>query len=236
MVAVSPFLPSVGARGFEPPTSRSRTVRSSQAELRPVESCSKGCILTERDELSIASRTMEGGNGKGRERLRFQWGGQRGDVSMPIGFEGLRVRAECGLEGGENAVTSRAGTGLRGPQEIQEGEELSRVHLSQIVDQSPCGRVRVAMIAMIEADVANEGGEPGKGLEGSPVGEAEVVDSANARPSASSEDFELGGESLVQPDREIIVARSQAAARHELMNHLVSRGAEIEGAALQVQE
>ena len=26
----------VGARGFEPPTSRSRTVRSSQAELRPV--------------------------------------------------------------------------------------------------------------------------------------------------------------------------------------------------------
>src|SRR5437764_521251 len=26
----------VGARGFEPPTSRTRTVRSSQAELRPV--------------------------------------------------------------------------------------------------------------------------------------------------------------------------------------------------------
>ena len=26
----------IGARGFEPPTSRSRTVRSSQTELRPV--------------------------------------------------------------------------------------------------------------------------------------------------------------------------------------------------------
>ena len=34
-LAVSPYPVSVGARGFEPPTSRSRTVRSSQAELRP---------------------------------------------------------------------------------------------------------------------------------------------------------------------------------------------------------
>ena len=33
--AVTPDPASVGARGFEPPTSRSRTVRSSHAELRP---------------------------------------------------------------------------------------------------------------------------------------------------------------------------------------------------------
>src|SRR5262245_33436719 len=35
-VDVSLFQVIVGARGFEPPTSRTRTVRSSQAELRPV--------------------------------------------------------------------------------------------------------------------------------------------------------------------------------------------------------
>ena len=147
-----------------------------------------------------------------------------------------RFVAECGLEGGEDAVASRGGTGLRGPQEIEEGQELLRVHLSQVIDQGPGGRIRVATVALAEAEVADEGGESGGRLEGSPVGEAEVVDSADARPSAASEDFELGGEPLVQPDREIVVARRQAATRHELMHHLVGRRAEIEGATLQVQE
>jgi hypothetical protein len=45
------YLLPVGARGFEPPTSRSRTVRSSQAELRPVSTDS--CILLYDEILSM---------------------------------------------------------------------------------------------------------------------------------------------------------------------------------------
>src|SRR5262249_52485967 len=45
--------PRVGARRFELPTFRSRTERSSQAELRPVHFC----ILVESPNLSIARQT-----------------------------------------------------------------------------------------------------------------------------------------------------------------------------------
>ncbi len=71
----------VGARGFEPPTSRTRTVRSSQAELRPENAWHRG-ILMAGEILSIAESP------RNNEWMETTPGG---DSSMgEIGQDGIR--------------------------------------------------------------------------------------------------------------------------------------------------
>jgi hypothetical protein len=60
----------VGARGFEPPASRSRTVRSSHAELRPVHQ-PRTCIITACRSLSIAPPRHFGPDDGGRFHARL---------------------------------------------------------------------------------------------------------------------------------------------------------------------
>ena len=99
----------VGARGFEPPTSRSRTVRSSHAELRPVSilSCSR------RAEQNLSRRTQSVNWALNFQRAQssnfllpilLEGCFQVVEIEVPVFLEFLEIVSKCEAKCGCGAV------------------------------------------------------------------------------------------------------------------------------------
>ena len=173
-----PVAEKIGARGFEPPTSRSRTVRSSQTELRPVSVVSS--VSTIGGILSIPS--VPGADPETRPRFRSELGAgssgilrargvplqgrlNGGHVLVPVALERREIRAEGAAEGGQRAVAGRELRERRigASQQVKKGQELRKVLGAKIVNQRPGLGVKITPVTVAVTRVADQRLQGGAG-------------------------------------------------------------------------
>ncbi len=88
---------------------------------------------------------------------------------------------------------------------------MLRAFFTQIKNQGPGLGVGITLVTSAKAMVLEQerqGGAPG---DYPPVRQAKVVSTADAGPAATTDHLELGGETLVEPEGEIVVVGRKAA-------------------------
>src|SRR5262249_18266725 len=106
MVDVSPLLALVGARGFEPPTSRTRTVRSSQAELRPEFSMKPMHLIGPGPSVNRAIPVLLR-RGESVGGILLEWSSDPVHVGTPVVLDPSEVVSERLAEEHNGALRSR---------------------------------------------------------------------------------------------------------------------------------
>ena len=107
---------------------------------------------------------------------------------------------------------------------------------SEEIHKRPGLSIQVAVVAATKARVANQALEPKWALDTPPVGKSQVVGTADSRPPAAADHLELRGKPFLQPDRKQIVPRYQAAVRRQLMDHFMSRRAQVHRPPIEIQK
>ena len=107
---------------------------------------------------------------------------------------------------------------------------------AQEIDQGPGLGIEIALVTPAEAGVADQPLQSDRRLDPPPVGQPQVVGTADARPSAAADHLELRRQSLVHPVGERVVTRHQPAVGRQLVDHLVGRRAQVDRPPVEIQQ